>query len=249
MYQKFFQSPTLKLENFDEPSMAYPSLSLPSANIDKLSLHRLPPQYGRQNGDVQLRNDMRFNLDQFGKLIDCGYGKHTALTHAFNWTYNPVDYSSPSGNLLQIQQQVLVFAMWAAMPPYCKYCHSMDHALIDCALRKKKLTYDLCHEFGHFQRECPRRNQDSNKLGKKRKVSQGSKKNAVSQPSSTSSEPAPSPSQSHIDKAASKANAAATVRATAEIPTVIDVNAAAEDPVSDAIKAHFAVAARAATVA
>ncbi|EPB92395.1 hypothetical protein HMPREF1544_00693 [Mucor circinelloides 1006PhL] len=176
-------------------------------------------------------------------------GQHTALAHAFNWTYNPVDYSSPSGDLLQTQEQVLVFATWAAMPPYYKYCHSMNHALIDCALRKKKLTCDVFHEFGHFQRECPRRNQDSNKLGKKRKVSQGSKKNAVSQPSSTSSEPAPSPSQSHIDKAASKANAAATVRATAEIPTVIDVNAAAEDPVSDAIKAHFAVAARAATVA
>ncbi|CAO0793121.1 unnamed protein product [Mucor circinelloides] len=213
----------------------------------------LPPQYGRQNGDVQLRNDMRFNLDQFGKLIDCGYvtgGKRTALTHAFNWTYNPVDYSSPFGNLLQIQQQVLVvFAMWAAMPPYCKYCHSMDHALIDCALRKKKLTYDLCHEFGHFQRECPRRNEDSSKSGKKRKVSQGSKKNAVSHPSSTSSEPAPLPSQSQIDKAASKANAAATVRATAEIQTVIDVNAAAEDPASNAIKAHVAIDARAATVA
>ncbi|KAL7315132.1 hypothetical protein PS15m_006623 [Mucor circinelloides] len=193
---------------------------------------------------------MRFNLGQFGKLIDCGYvtggsgiyagggyavlavekGKHTALTHAFNWTYyNPVDYSSPSGNLLQIQKQVLVFATWAAMPPSCKYCHSMDHALIDCALRKKKLTCDLCHEFRHFQRECPRRNEDSSKSGKKRKVSQGSKKNAVSQPSSTtSSESASSPSQSQIDKAASnKANAAATVaRATTDNQATVDADKA-----------------------
>ena len=118
------------------------------------------------------------------------------------------------------------------MPPYCKYCHSMDHALIECALRKKKLTCDLCHEFGHFQRECPRRNEDSSKSGKKRKVSQGSKKNAVSQPSSTSSESAPSPSQSQIDKAASKVNAACY-----------------QCPASDAVKAHAAVDDRAATVA
>ncbi|CAO0792591.1 unnamed protein product [Mucor circinelloides] len=75
-------------------------------------------------------------------------------------------------------------------------------------------------------------------------------KDAVSQPSSnTSSVSAPSPSQSHIDKAASKANAAATVRATAEIQTVINVNAAAEDPASNAVKAPVAVDARAATVA
>ncbi|KAG1077476.1 hypothetical protein G6F42_024816 [Rhizopus arrhizus] len=72
MYQIFLQNPTLKLENFDAPFMAYPSLS-PSANIVKLSLHKLPSQYGRQNGDEQLRNDMHFNFDQFGKLIDCGY--------------------------------------------------------------------------------------------------------------------------------------------------------------------------------
>ncbi|KAL9551516.1 hypothetical protein PS6_004973 [Mucor atramentarius] len=129
MYNQFLQNPTLKLENFDEPFIAYPSLS-PSANMIKLSLHKLSPQYGQQNGDVQLRNDMHFNLDQFGKLIDCGYvtggsgiyagsgyallavekGQYTALNHAFNWTYNPVDYSSPSGDLLETQEQVLVFA-------------------------------------------------------------------------------------------------------------------------------------------
>ncbi|EPB89320.1 hypothetical protein HMPREF1544_03829 [Mucor circinelloides 1006PhL] len=248
MYQIFLQNPTLKLENFDAPFMAYPSLS-PSTNIVKLSLHKLPSQYGRQNGDEQLQNDMHFNFDQFRKLIDCGYGKHTALTHAFNWTYNPVDYSSPSGDLLQTQEQVLVFATWAVMPPYCKYCHSMNHALIECALRKKKLTCDLCHEFGHFQREYPRRNEDSSKSGKKRKVSQGSKKNVVFQLFSTSSVSIPSPSKSNIEKAAFETNAAATVRATAEIQTVIDVNAAAEVLASDAIKAQVAVDARAATVA
>ncbi|KAL7334127.1 hypothetical protein PS15p_202939 [Mucor circinelloides] len=43
----------------------------------------------------------------------------------------------------------------------------MNHALIDCALHKKKLTCDFCHKFGQFQRECPRRNEDSSKSGKK----------------------------------------------------------------------------------
>ncbi|KAG1077477.1 hypothetical protein G6F42_024817 [Rhizopus arrhizus] len=135
------------------------------------------------------------------------------------------------------------------MSPYCKYCHSMNHALIECALRKKKLTCDLCHEFGHFQREYPRRNEDSSKSGKKRKVSQGSKKNVVFQLFSTSSVSIPLPSKSNIEKAAFETNAAATVRATAEIQTVIDVNAAAEVLASDAIKAQVAVDARAATVA
>ncbi|EPB90439.1 hypothetical protein HMPREF1544_02647 [Mucor circinelloides 1006PhL] len=59
MYQKFLQNRTLKLENFDEPFMAYLSLS-PSADIVKLSLHKLPSQYRRQNGDVQPRNNMHF---------------------------------------------------------------------------------------------------------------------------------------------------------------------------------------------
>ncbi|KAL7319653.1 hypothetical protein PS15m_002768 [Mucor circinelloides] len=127
----------------------------------------------------------------------------------------------------------------------------MNHALIECALRKKKLTCDICHEFGHFQRACPRRNEDSSKSGKKRKVSQGSKKNAVSQPSSTSSSVhAPSPSQANIDKSASDAHAAAaTVRAATEAQAVIDVEAAAAATASDTVKAQVAVDARAAAVA
>ncbi|CEP20203.1 hypothetical protein [Parasitella parasitica] len=72
MYQHFLQDPTLHLENFSESFMAYPSFS-PSANILKLSLNKLPHQYVRQDGDAQLRADMHLSLDQFGKLIDCGY--------------------------------------------------------------------------------------------------------------------------------------------------------------------------------
>ncbi|CEP18766.1 hypothetical protein [Parasitella parasitica] len=41
LYQQFVQVPTLQLENFDEPFMAYPSLS-PSANVVKISLTKLP---------------------------------------------------------------------------------------------------------------------------------------------------------------------------------------------------------------
>lgn len=46
--------------------MAYPTLS-PPAKIVKLSLTRLPPQYGRQDGDnQQLKQDMQHNLNSFG---------------------------------------------------------------------------------------------------------------------------------------------------------------------------------------
>ncbi|KAI8637382.1 hypothetical protein BD408DRAFT_437064 [Parasitella parasitica] len=204
MYNKFLENPSLQLENFAEPFMAYPTLS-------------------PQNGNQQLREDMHFNLKRFGNLIDCGYvtggsgilyagggyavlaveDGHTNLEHSFSWAYHPIDYSSSSGKLLlDTREHVLAFATWAAMFPYCKYCHSMDHALLHC---------DLCHEFGHFQRGSPHRNDASSKSGKKRKVSSGQTKTAVLQPSSTLSSSIKSPPQ-----AAADAQAAAAVKASAD---------------------------------
>ncbi|KAI8643459.1 hypothetical protein BD408DRAFT_342385, partial [Parasitella parasitica] len=150
MYHQFLRDPTLKLENFDKPFMAYPSLS-PSANIVKLSLSQLPHQYGGQQGKEQLQEDMRFNLNEFGDVLSCGIvfggsGSYTGGGYAVlaNWNFQLVDFISKSNDLSDDRESVLIHAMWAAMPPFCKYCHSMDHALIDCTIRKKKFTCDLC---------------------------------------------------------------------------------------------------------
>ncbi|CEP16050.1 hypothetical protein [Parasitella parasitica] len=110
-YQQFVQVPTLQLKNFDEPFMAYPSLS-PSANIViKISLTRLPPQDG---GTQHLKENMQHNISRNGSLIDCSYvtggsgihagggyavlaaeSSHLPLEHSLNWAYTPIDYSSP----------------------------------------------------------------------------------------------------------------------------------------------------------
>ncbi|KAL9536447.1 hypothetical protein MBANPS3_012644, partial [Mucor bainieri] len=192
-YKQMIANPALELENFDKPLMAYPTLS-PSANIVKLSLSRLPPQYGRlDGGHEQLNLDMHHNLDQFGELIDCGYvtggsgiyagggyavlavdkKKHAPLQHSLNWSFQPMDFLAEK--LHEDRDASLALATWAAMPPYCKYCHSMDHSLLNCATRKSKMTCDLCGDPGHMKRACPRQNDDP-ASPKKRKVSKEGQK-------------------------------------------------------------------------
>ncbi|CEP18898.1 hypothetical protein [Parasitella parasitica] len=94
---------------------------------------------------------------------------HETLQHSLNWAYHPIYFSS--GDLSAERDHVLSLATWAAMPPYCKYCHSMDHILTNCASRKQKITCDLCGVSGHFKRSCPCRNEDPDNSTKKRKVS------------------------------------------------------------------------------
>jgi hypothetical protein len=244
LHQQFLRDPTLQLETFPEPFMAYPSLS-PSANVVKLSLSKLPPQYGRQEGGTQqLKEDMHHNLSRYGLLIDCGYvtggsgiyarggyavlaveSSHVPLDHSLNWAYHPIDYSSPACALLPDREQALAFATWAAMPPFCKYCHSLDHALINCEIRKKKLNCDLCNAFGHYRRECPRRNEEASKSGKKRKVSQGASKTGAPKPSS----PATSSNAQAVTTAKATAATIAAADAKArEAQAVIDAQAASE---------------------
>ncbi|CEP09368.1 hypothetical protein, partial, partial [Parasitella parasitica] len=119
-------------------------------DITNLSLTRLPAQYGRRDGGTaQLNDDMHHNLEKFGQLIDCGYvtggsgiyagggyavlavnpTQREALEHSLNWEYHPIDYAS--GNLMDERDSVLALATWAAMPVYCKYCHSMHYGLLD----------------------------------------------------------------------------------------------------------------------
>ncbi|KAK4521025.1 uncharacterized protein ATC70_004013 [Mucor velutinosus] len=233
MYQQMLHQPALELKNFDEPLMSYPTLS-PSANIVKLSLTRLPAQYGRKDGGTtQLKADIHHSLDKYGQLIDCGYviggssiyasgdyavlavnSTYTKFEHSLNWTYQPIDFSS--GDLLPERNNILSLATWAAMPPYCKYCHSMDHALIDCETHKKKLTYDFWGIAGHFQRSCPRRNEDPDNSTKKRKGSKAQQKQVTSDSSTANS----------------KSTAAVKKVATAQFAAAAKTKAAAEDRVA-----------------
>ncbi|KAI7908100.1 uncharacterized protein BX663DRAFT_492989, partial [Cokeromyces recurvatus] len=66
-----------------------------------------------------------------------------------------------------------VLATWASMPPYCRYCHSQEHALIDCDLRKTATICHFCNAPGHIAKNCPRRSEvkKSNLAKKARKVS------------------------------------------------------------------------------
>ncbi|CEP12275.1 hypothetical protein [Parasitella parasitica] len=75
--------------------------------------------------------------------------------------------------LLQEPDNALVLATWAALPPYCRYCHASDHALVDCPTRKRNVTYRLCGEPGHYRKQFPRHNDGLENAGKKRKVSSG----------------------------------------------------------------------------
>ncbi|KAI8638250.1 hypothetical protein BD408DRAFT_436265 [Parasitella parasitica] len=199
------------------------------------------------DGLIKLRADIHSNLHPFGNLIDCGFvtgasgiyagggyavlsvdkDTHKPLEHSLNWAYHPLDYSSPQdGTLLTERDHVLAFATWASMPPFCKYCHSMDHALLNCELRKKKLTCGLCHKPGHHQRGCPRRNEASTKSGKKRKVSSGQQKKEILKSSSTSS----SPNQTAVPQAVTTAHAADDPRANAKVKAAGDPRATDKPP-------------------
>ncbi|CEP08735.1 hypothetical protein, partial, partial [Parasitella parasitica] len=82
LYHQFSLDPTLQLASFEEPFMAYPSLS-PSAKILKVSLTGLPPQYGRLiGGQDQLKNDMEQNLQRYGAIVDCGFVTGTTGVYA-----------------------------------------------------------------------------------------------------------------------------------------------------------------------
>ncbi|GAN11859.1 hypothetical protein MAM1_1135d11476, partial [Mucor ambiguus] len=207
--------------------------------------------------------DVEYNLGQFGHLIDCGFvqggsgcyggdayavlavGEHHApLQHSLHWSYHPLDFSSPTAGLLPDRDHVMALATWAAMPPFCRYCHSMDHALINCDARKQKLTCDLCHEFGHYQRSCPRRNGDPDKSGKKRKVSQEHQKKVQS--SSNSASPAANSQSSAAVPAVADPKAvdtatAATAKASADAQAFANPQLRTDPPAAATINTQVAL--------
>ncbi|KAG1532563.1 hypothetical protein G6F49_013671 [Rhizopus delemar] len=44
------------------------------------------------------------------------------------------------------------------MAPYCRYCHSEDHALVDCPVKLSAIVCYNCNAHGHKSRSCPRKN-------------------------------------------------------------------------------------------
>ncbi|KAI9366486.1 hypothetical protein BD770DRAFT_291983, partial [Pilaira anomala] len=190
-YKNFSDSPEFTLPSFSDSFFAYASLSS-SDRIIKVSFTNLPQEYGRPDGGLdQLRSDMITNLERFGTILDSGLAVGTTgvyagygyavlvvpenhqheLTHSLNWSFYPLDYTQLSGNVfLKEQDSVNVFATWASMPPFCRYCHSDKHALLECELRMKATICRLCNVAGHIAKYCPRKNtsnSSTNSLAKK----------------------------------------------------------------------------------
>ncbi|CEP20020.1 hypothetical protein [Parasitella parasitica] len=109
LYHQFCLDPTLQLAFFEEPFMAYPSLS-PSAKILQLQRYGATVECGFITGTT-------------GVYAGGGYdvlGVHDSsqpLQHPLDWSYLSMDFSSPSRALLEEPDNVLVLATWAAMQP------------------------------------------------------------------------------------------------------------------------------------
>ncbi|OBZ81168.1 hypothetical protein A0J61_10783 [Choanephora cucurbitarum] len=163
---------------------AFPSLSS-SSEILKISLSGLSSQYGRLQGGLdQLCTDMCcgqwFNHHSTGVYTENGYvvleikssessnSPPHSLSNLIDYSYQPINYQESAQLCLHKNfDRVQVKATWASMPPFCRFCHSPEHALADCLLRRKATTCFHCNELGHISRVCPRKNSG---VGKKRKT-------------------------------------------------------------------------------
>ncbi|KAG1139728.1 hypothetical protein G6F37_008965 [Rhizopus arrhizus] len=140
-----------KLKSFETHFQVLYSLSI-DAEILKISLLGLPRQYGRANGRAQeLCADMIANLSTFGSVIDCGMvsgisgnftGRgyavleldssstvdetHRNIFHSLHWQYARL--SAKTGiQSSSSSDAVTVYATWANMGSYCRYCHQDTH--------------------------------------------------------------------------------------------------------------------------
>ncbi|KAG1320059.1 hypothetical protein G6F62_011522 [Rhizopus arrhizus] len=79
--------------------------------------------------------------------------------HKLHWTYPSANSNEPSDtNLDTTLDRVLVYATFASMAPYCRYCHSEGHALVDCPVKLSAIVCYSCNTQGHKSRSCPRKN-------------------------------------------------------------------------------------------
>ncbi|KAG1592700.1 hypothetical protein G6F47_009347 [Rhizopus delemar] len=79
--------------------------------------------------------------------------------HKLDWTYPSVNNNEISDiDLDTTLDRVLVYATFASMAPYCRYCHSEDHPLVDCPVKLSAIVCYNCNAHGHKSRSCPRKN-------------------------------------------------------------------------------------------
>jgi hypothetical protein len=171
-----------KLKSFETHFQVFYSLSI-DAEILKISLSGLPRQYGRANGGAQeLRADMIANLSNFGSVIDCsmvsgisgnftgrGYAvlelgssptvgeTHRTISHSLHWQYARL--SAKTGTQSSSSSDaVTVYATWANMGSYCRYCHQDTHVIDRCPERYRSTMYYNCNTLGHVAPICSRKN-------------------------------------------------------------------------------------------
>ncbi|OBZ81138.1 hypothetical protein A0J61_10813 [Choanephora cucurbitarum] len=144
----------LRLPSFDEPFATFETLSA-NVKILKISISGLPRQYGRVDGGAaEPKSDMFRNLSSFGRVADCGLVRGIAgtftgrgyvvlevesssprtLQHEVHWQYS---YLSPRGDHKGVRASepsdaIKVYATWAKMDFYCRYCHQHDHVIKSC---------------------------------------------------------------------------------------------------------------------
>ncbi|KAK4516957.1 uncharacterized protein ATC70_000285 [Mucor velutinosus] len=119
----------------------------------------------------------------------------------------------------------------------------MDHALIQCATRKQKITCDLYGTAGHYKRTCPRRNEDLDNSTEKRKVSKAPEK----QSNTVTSKSYAAPKSASASQLVADAEAKAAAEAIAAAEKAATNKAAADKTAADArhaANAHTEVNAR-----
>ncbi|KAG0820574.1 hypothetical protein G6F18_012570 [Rhizopus arrhizus] len=80
-------------------------------------------------------------------------------SHNLDWAYRSFNISTEEDNdVPSVPDNVLVYATFASMAPYCRYCHSEDHALVDCPVKLASIVCYNCNVPGHKSRSCPRKN-------------------------------------------------------------------------------------------
>lgn len=83
-----------------------------------------------------------------------------SLSHEFHWHFSPLD-----DNNTYVQNrscESLVYAHWRSMPPYCRYSHSLAHAIADYPVKLSSIICYNCNGHGHMSRGCPRKNTHNN---------------------------------------------------------------------------------------
>ncbi|KAL4215085.1 hypothetical protein CU097_011167 [Rhizopus azygosporus] len=171
---RFLCDEDFELPSFPNRSVGHRSLPVDS-EILTIIFNGFPCQYGRKDdGLEQLQADMLHNLSIYSTIRDSGILSRTAgvlsgrsyavlefkkfsivsLTHKVHWQYSSVATVDP----VQRDSEVLVYAHWCSMPPYCRYYYSPSHIVAGCPVKLRLTTYYHCNKTVHMSKGCPRKN-------------------------------------------------------------------------------------------